>query len=197
VKEPARPEVYISYLQAPWTSEYLVVRSRSETEPLVAALREAVATVDPDLPLTGASTMDERFSTSLAGGRVVVALMIIFAVMALSMGTVGLYGVIAYSATQRTSEFALRLALGAPCREILRLVVKGAMRLLLIGGVLGMALALAVARVLGSLLFGVGPYDPVTFTTVLLVLVAAVLAASYVPARRATKVDPMVALRHE
>ena len=147
--------------------------------------------------MTSVSTMDERFSTSLAGRRVVVALMIIVALMALSMGTVGLYGVIAYSASQRTTEFALRLALGAPCREILRLVAKGAMRLLLIGGALGMALALVVSRLLGSILFGVSPYDPITFTTVLLVLLAAVLVASYVPAWRATKVDPMVALRHE
>ena len=197
VNEPSDPEVYVSYLQAPWTSEYLVVRSRSDTEPLVAAVRKAVGAVDPDLPLTSVSTMDERFSTSLAGRRVVVALMIIFALMALSMGTVGLYGVIAYSASQRTTEFALRLALGAPCREILRLVAKGAMRLLLIGGALGMALALVVSRLLGSILFGVSPYDPITFTTVLLVLLAAVLVASYVPAWRATKVDPMVALRHE
>ncbi len=197
LNEPSSPEVYISYLQAPWTSEYLVVRSRSETEPLLAALRKAVAAVDPDLPLTSVSTMDERFSSSLAGGRVVVALMMIFALMALSMGTVGLYGVIAYSATQRTTEFALRLALGAPRREIFRLVANGAMRLLLIGGTLGMALALTVARLLGSTLFGVRSYDPVTFATVVLVLLAAVLAASYVPARRATKVDPMVALRYE
>jgi putative ABC transport system permease protein len=197
LNEPSSPEVYISYLQAPWTSEYLVVRSRSETEPLLAALRKAVAAVDPDLPLTSVSTMDERFSSSLAGGRVVVALMMIFALMALLMGTVGLYGVIAYSATQRTTEFALRLALGAPRREIFRLVAKGAMRLLLIGGALGMALALTVARLLASTLFAVRSYDPVTFATVVLVLLAAVLAASYVPARRATKVDPMVALRYE
>ena len=197
VNEPSSPEIYISYLQAPWTSEYLLVRSRSETEPLVAALRNALRAIDPDLPLTSVSTMDERFSTSLAGGRVVVALMLIFALMALSMGSVGLYGVISYSVTQRTTEFALRLALGAPRREILRLVANGVLQLLLIGGALGMALALGVARLLGSMIFGVSPYDPVTFATVALVLLAVVLAASYLPARRATKVDPMVALRYE
>jgi putative ABC transport system permease protein len=197
VNEPSSPEIYISYLQAPWTSEYLLVRSRSEAEPLVAALRNALRAIDPDLPLTSVSTMKERFSTSLAGGRVVVALMIIFAVMALSMGSVGLYGVISYSVTQRTTEFAVRLALGASHREILRLVANGAVRLLLVGGALGMALALGVARLLGSMIFGVSPYDPVTFTTVALVLLAVVLTASYLPARRATKVDPMVALRYE
>jgi len=197
VNEPSNPETYIPYLQAPWTSEYLVVRSRSETEPLVTAVRKALRAVDPDLPLTNVSTMDERFSSSLAGGRVVVALMVIFALMALSMGSVGLYGVICYSATQRTAEFALRLALGAPQREILRLVASGALRLLLIGGALGMAMALGMVRLLSGAIFGVSPYDPVTFVTVTLALLAAVLTASYLPARRATKVDPMVALRYE
>jgi putative ABC transport system permease protein len=197
LNEPSSPEIYVSYLQAPWTSEYLVVRSRSETEPLVATIRNALRAIDPDLPLTRASTMDERFSNSLAGGRVVVALMVIFALMALSMGSVGLYGVISYSVTQRTTEFAVRLALGAPQREILRLVANGALRLLLIGGAIGMALALGVARLLSSAIFGVSPYDPLTFATVVLVLLAVVLTASYLPARRATKVDPMVALRYE
>jgi len=197
VNEPSSPEIYIPYLQAPWTSEDLVVRSHSEIEPLVTALRKALRAIDPDLPLTNVSTMDERFSTALAGGRVVVALMVIFAFMALSMGSVGLYGVISYSATQRTAEFALRLALGAPRREILRRVASGALRLLLIGGVIGMALALGVVRLLGSMIFGISPYDPVTFATVALVLLAVVLTASYLPARRAMKVDPMVALRYE
>jgi putative ABC transport system permease protein len=197
VSEPSNPEIYISYLQAPWTSEYLLVRSRSETEPLVAAVRSAVSAVDPDLPLTSVSTMGDRLSSALAGGRVVVVLMAIFALMALLMGSVGLYGVISYSVTQRTAEFALRLALGAPHREIFRLVANGALRLLLIGGAFGMALAVGVARLLGSMLFGVSPYDPVTFATVALVLLAVVLTASYLPARRATKVDLMVALRYE
>jgi putative ABC transport system permease protein len=197
VNEPSSPEIYVSYLQAPWTSEYLLVRSRSETEPLVAALRNALRAIDPDLPLTSVSTMDERFSTSLAGGRVVVALMLIFAVMALSMGSVGLYGVISYSVTQRTTEFALRLALGAPPRDVFRLVANGALRLLLVGGSLGMALALGVVRLLRSTIFGVSPYDPLTFATVALVLLGVVLTASYRPARRATKVDPMMALRYE
>ena len=197
VNEPSSPEVYISYRQAPWTDEYLLVRSRSETEPLVAAVRNALRAVDPDLPLTRVSTMDDRLSNSLAGGRVVVVLMAIFALVALLMGSVGLYGVISYSVTQRTAEFALRLALGASHGAIFRLVAKRALRLLLIGGALGMAMALAVGRLLGSMIFGISPYDPFTFLTVPLTLLAVVLAASYLPARRAMKVDPMVALRCE
>jgi putative ABC transport system permease protein len=197
VNEPSSPEIYIPYLQAPWSSEYLLVRSRSGTASLVAAVRKAVTTVDPDLPLTEVSTMDERLSMALAGGRVVVGLMVIFAFMALSMGSVGLYGVISYSVDQRTAEFALRLALGAPESEVLRLVATGAFRLLLVGGTVGMALALGMARLLSSSIVGISPYDPLTFATVTLVLLAVVLAASYLPARRAIKVDPMVALRYE
>ena len=197
MNEPSSPEIYIPCLQAPWSSEYLLVRSRSGATSLVAAVRKAVSAVDADLPLTGVSTMDERLSMSLAGGRVVVALMVIFAFMALSMGSVGLYGVISYAAAQRTGEFALRLALGAPQREVLRLVASGALRLLLVGGAVGMALALGMARLLSSSIFGISPYDPLTFATVTLVLLAVVLAASYLPARRAIKVDPMVALRYE
>ncbi len=197
LKEPSNPEIYIPYPQGPWTSEYLLVRSRSDTEPLVAAVRNSLHAVDSDLPLTRVSTMDERLSNSLAGGRVVVVLMAIFALLALLMGSVGLYGVISYTVTQRTSEFALRLALGAPHVAIFRLVANGALRLLLIGGALGMAMALAVARLLGSMIFEVGRYDPITFLGVPLVLLAVVLIASYLPARRATKVDPMVALRYE
>jgi putative ABC transport system permease protein len=197
VSEPSSPEIYIPYLQAPWSSENLLVRSGSGTASLVASVRKAVSAVDPDLPLTGVSTMDERLSMALAGGRVVVALMVIFAFMALSMGSVGLYGVISYAAAQRTTEFALRLAIGAPEREVLRLVAQGAFRLLLVGGAVGMALALGMARLLSSSIFGISPYDPLTFAIVTLVLLAVVLAASYLPARRATKVDPMVALRYE
>jgi len=197
VNEPSSPEIYVSYLQAPWTSEYLVVRSRTETEPLVAAIRNSLSAIDPDLPFTSVSTMDERLSRSLAGGRVVVALMAIFALLALAMGSVGLYGVISYAATQRTTEFAVRLALGASPREVFRLVMKGAVRLLLIGGSLGMALALGAARLLSNAIFGISPYDPLTFVTVVLVLLLVVLIASYLPARRATRVGPMVALRYE
>lgn len=197
VNEPSSPEIYIPYLQAPWTDEYLLVRSGSETEPLVAAVRNAVRAVDQDLPLTSVGTMDERLSMALAGGRVVVVLMAIFAIFALLMGSVGLYGVISYSVAQRAPEFALRLALGASQHAVFRLVANGALRLLLIGGGVGLALALGVARLMGSMIYGVSPYDPLTLVAVPLVLLAVVLIASYMPARRATKVDPMEALRYE
>jgi putative ABC transport system permease protein len=197
LSEPSSPAVFMSYLQAPRSSEYLVVRSPGAVGPLLAALRSALGAVDPDLPLTSASTMDERLSRSLAGGRVVTTMMLVFALMALAMGNVGLYGVIAYSVTQRTSEFALRMALGASRRDILELVAKETLRLLALGGVIGLALALAVAHSLRGAIYGISPYDPLTFATVGLILLAVILIASYVPARRAISVDPMMALRYE
>jgi predicted permease len=197
LNEPSNPEIYVSYLQSSGASDYLLVRSRSETGPLVTALRNAIRTIDPDLPLTSVSTMEDRLSSSLAGGRIVMVLMVIFALVALLMGSVGLFGVISYSVTQRTPEFALRLALGAPRRAIFRLVANSALRLLLIGGTVGMAFALGIAHLLRSVIFGVSPYDPVTFVTVPLVLLAVVLTASYLPGRRATKADLVAALRHE
>jgi putative ABC transport system permease protein len=197
LNERSNPEIYLPYLQAPWTSEYLLVRSRGRTEQTVAAVRDALRAVDPDLPLTGIRTMDERYSDARAGGRVVVALMLIFAFIALAMGSAGLYGVVAYSVAQRTPEFAVRLALGAPKREIPQLVAMGVMRLLLVGGGIGLVGALGAASLMRSLVYGISTYDPVTFGSVLLVLFVVVLAASFIPARRATKVDPMVALRYE
>jgi putative ABC transport system permease protein len=192
----SNPAVYVPYLQAPWASEYLLVRS-GQTGETVAAVRKALRTLDPDLPLTRIRTMGERYSDARAGGRVVVALMLIFAFMALAMGSAGLYGVVSYSVAQRTPEFAVRLALGASKREIGRLVAKGALRLLLVGGGIGVVGALGAARLLRSLVYGISVYDPVTFGSVLLVLLLVVLAASFIPARRATRVDPMVALRYE
>ncbi len=197
LKERSNPEIYIPYLQAPWTSEYLLVRSHRQTEQIVTAVRDALRAVDPDLPLTGIRTMDERYSDARAGGRVVAALMVIFAFIALVMGSAGLYGVVSYSVVQRTPEFAVRLALGAPKHEIRRLVTNGALRLLLVGGGIGMVGALGAASLLRNLVYGISAYDPVTFATVPLVLLIVVLAASFVPTRRATKVDPIVALRYE
>lgn len=195
--EPSHPQIYASYLQAPEPGEYLVVRSGVGSQALVDSVHEAVRSIDPDLPLTDISTMDERRARAFVGGRVVVSLMIVFAFIALSMGAAGLYGVISYSVSQRTTEFALRLALGAPHHEIFRLIATDAFRLLVIGGSIGMALALGVTRILGSMIVGVSPHDPLTLVTVALVLLVVVLTASYLPARRAMKADPMVALRYE
>jgi putative ABC transport system permease protein len=195
--EPSSPGIYLSYLQAARSGEYVVIRSQGESAPLISALRKAVSTIDPNLPLTSVSTMHERFSRSLAGRQIVVTLMTVFALIALAMGSVGLYGVISYSATQRTGEFAVRIALGAQRRQIFGLVAHDVLHLLAVGGATGMALGLGAGRLLRGLMFGISPYDPITFLAVALILLLVVLSASYVPARRATKVDPMVALRYE
>jgi putative ABC transport system permease protein len=197
LNEPIQPQIFASYLQAPTASEYLVVRSTVAPQQIVGPVREAVRSLDADLPLSNVSTMDERLAQALVGGRVVVSLMVIFAFVALVMGGAGLYGVVSYSTSQRMTEFAVRLALGASRREIFRLITKSALRLLLIGGGIGALLVLGMTRLLSRMIFGISPYDPITLMTVSLVLLAVVLAASFVPARRAMKADPLVVLRYE
>ena len=125
------------------------------------------------------------------------SLLVIFALVAFAMGSAGLYGVISYSASRRTAEFAMRIALGAPRREIFRLVAGGALQLLLIGGGIGVVLVFGVSQVFKTAIFGVSFYDPAVLTAVPLVLLAVVLAASYLPARRAMTVDPVAVLRYE
>jgi predicted permease len=193
--EPSAPEIYTPYSQAPASGQYLVLRSAKDARLPVEAVQQAIGAVNPDVPLTDISTMDERLDRSLAGRRVVVSLVVIFALLALVMGSAGLYGAISYLVTQRTGEFALRMALGASRREILRLVTSRALRLLLIGGTLGLALSLGATRFLRGMISGVSPYDPIAFLTVTVVLLAVVLLASYLPARRATNIDPTTALR--
>ena len=195
--EPPHPQMYASYMQAPISGEYLAVRSSLPEQQILESVRDALRTIDPELPMTEVSTMEKRLSRPIVGGRVVVSLLVIFAFVALAMGSAGLYGVISYSASRRTAEFAMRMALGAPRREIFRLVAGGALQLLLIGGGIGAMLAFGVSQALRKAIFGVSIYDPVVLIAVPLALLAVVLAASYLPARRAMMVDPVVALRYE
>jgi len=153
--------------------------------------------VDKDLPVSKPTTMDQIRSDSIAQPRVTALLLGLFAALALLLASVGLYGVMARSVTERTHEIGVRMALGAQRPEVFRLVVGQGMTLALSGAGLGLAGALAVTRALTSFLYGVRPTDPLTFTAVALVLGGVALLASYIPARRATKVDPMVALRYE
>jgi len=194
---PTLPEVYLSYLQAPWTSEYLMVRSRVDTAPLTAALRVVLREIDPDQPLTEIRTMRERYRDALAGARLSTTMLGVFAVVALLLGGIGLYGIVSYSVSQRTSEFALRMALGAKRHEIFRLVRNRALTLVLIGGAIGLPLALCVSLLVRASLYGISPISALTFSPVALIHVMATLTASCFPAWRATEVDPMVALRCE
>ncbi len=192
-----RAESYVTYTQ--WPSRYttLVVRSGLDSSGLAASVQREVQAVDADIPLYDIKTMREVLDGSLASRRFNTALLALFAVLAVLLAGVGLYGVMAYMVTQRTHEIGVRMALGARRRDVLRLVVGQGMTLTLVGVALGVAGALALTRVLSTLLVGVAVTDPWTFGAVALLLSAVAFVACYVPARRAARVDPMVALRCE
>ena len=197
VKAEARPTMYVPAEQSPWETMTLVVRSSGDPTALAGALREEVLAVDKDQPLSEIATMEHYFAKAVAPQRFNLMLVGLFAALALSLATVGVYGVIAYSVTQRAQEMGVRLALGANSRDILRLIIGQAMRVSLVGVGLGLVAAIGLTRVMSSLLFEVSATDPVVFVGLALVLIAVTLVASYIPARRATKVDPLEALRYE
>lgn len=197
VKAEARPTMYVPANQSPWESMTLVVRSSGDPGALTAALREQVLSVDKDQPLSEVATMEQLFSKAVAPQRFNLMLVGLFAGLALLLATVGVYGVIAYSVTQRAQEMGVRLALGASSRDILRLVIGQAMRTSLLGVGLGLIAAVGLTRVMTSLLFEVSTTDPVVFAALSALLIGVTLIASYIPARRATKVDPLEALRYE
>jgi hypothetical protein len=170
---------------------------RAGSESLMNEVRRAVGSVDADLPLYQVHTLEYYDTKSMARTSFTMVMLALAGGMALLLGAVGLFGVIAYSVSQRTHEIGIRMALGAQKREVLRLVVSGGMSLTVIGVGIGIAAAFALTRFLSSLLYGVKPTDPLTFTVVSLILISVALAACYFPGRRATKVDPIIALRYE
>jgi putative ABC transport system permease protein len=196
-------EMYIPYRQAsefsmlPMRFPTLSIRTAVDPMSLVPAVRKAVWSVDKDVPIYWIMTLEQLDSDRLTPQRLVMLLMGMFATLALVLAAVGLYGVSAYSATQRTHEIGIRRTLGARSSDVLKLVVKQSMILTLVGVGIGLAGSLALTKVMASQLFGVSPTDPATFVGVSLLLSGVVLLACYFPARRATRVDPMVALRYE
>ncbi|HXU35020.1 MAG TPA: ABC transporter permease [Blastocatellia bacterium] len=201
LESDARPCVYLPYSQFPASSMSLVVRtavdSRAESKTLVPAIRSEVWAIDKDQPVTDVKTMDEYVSDSVSPRRANALLLAVFAALALALASIGVYGVMAYSVAQRVREIGIRMALGAQRSDVVRLIVGSAMTLVFAGVGIGLASALALSRVLSSLLYGVSATDPMTFAFVSVLLVCLAWFASYIPARRATKVDPMIALRHE
>jgi predicted permease len=193
------PEVYLSYLQDPFAWPYLTLLVHTSFDPakLAGNIQSAVWSVEKDLPITSVVTMERIRSRSIAQPRLTALLLSVFAGLALILAAVGIYGVMAYSVTQRTHEMGLRMALGARASDVLALVIGQGMLLAVIGVGLGLAGALAMTRVLEKFLWGVRPTDPAVFIALSLLLGAVATLASYVPARRATHVDPMVALRYE
>ena len=202
VASPPVPEIYLPYLRNPWGHMVLVARARTDPRALIPGLRRAILGVDPATVLTsgtfgGFAVIDEVRDGGLAGQRFNMLLLGGFALSALLLSAVGVYGLMAYSVSQRSREMGIRLALGARRRDVLRLVLGGGGRLVLAGLVAGLAGALAATRLASSLLFGVSATDPMTFAVMTLVLAAVALLACYLPARRASRVDPVTALRSE
>lgn len=178
-------------------SRYFVARTASDPARMIAAITEEIRELDPELPVYDVSTMEQRLHDGLARRRFSMFLLGVFAAFAVVLASIGIYGVMTYWVNQRTHEIGIRMALGAGQRNILRLVIRQALVLVSFGIVAGLAGAFALTRVMSSLLFGVSATDRFTFIMISLLLGAVALLASYIPARRATKVDPMVALRHE
>jgi putative ABC transport system permease protein len=189
--------VYVSYRQVPRPSMVLVLHSTVSPVSLAKALRETVREVDPALPIYQVMTMNERLSNSVSDRRLNLTLLGSFAALALLLAIIGVYGVISYVVTGRTHEVGIRMALGAQRADVLALFIRQGMLLVLIGVGLGLVGALALTQLMSTLLFGVAPDDPMTFASGAILLSLTALFACYVPARRAAKVDPLVALRHE
>jgi putative ABC transport system permease protein len=176
---------------------YLVVNTEVEPLSLAGSVRQAVWEVDKDQPVSSVATMEEVLSDSIARQRFSMLLLAIFAGVALVLAAVGIYGVMSCSVAQRTHEIGIRMALGAQTGAVLKLAVGYGLKLVIPGLVIGLVIAFALTRVMTSLLFGVTPTDPATFTLISLILLVVALVASYIPARRATKVDPIIALRYQ
>jgi putative ABC transport system permease protein len=197
----ADPAIYVPHAQNTWPhalrSSFVVVRTSGDPHGLSAAVRGELRAIDPSLAVTQVRTMEEIIGESLAPRRFSAALLAVFAALAGALAAVGIYGVMAYSVAERRHEIGIRMALGARRSEIVRMVLAGGGRLAAVGVVIGLIGAAALTRLMAGLLYGVGASDPPTFALAALVLAGVALAACLVPARRATKVDPMVALRSE
>jgi putative ABC transport system permease protein len=198
LEKDVRPQTYESYLQYEAFSDLrIVLRGKSSPENLVTALQTSVHALDAQLPVTRVRTMEQVMSQSMAPRRFYLILIVVFAVSAIVLAAVGLYGVVAHAVEQRTREIGIRMSLGAARYDVLKLLLGWALSLAAQGVIAGIVGSLAVTRLLSGFLFGIRSTDPVTFLAVPLLLAIIALVASYIPARQATKVDPLVALRYE
>jgi putative ABC transport system permease protein len=192
------PHMYFSYLQENWTSMSLVVRAHSgDPLKLAAPIRAELAAIDKNQPVHSFKALEAAVSDLVTPQRFTTLLLAGFAALAALLAAVGLYGVISYAVTQRTREIGIRMALGADSRTVMRMVIRQGLTLAIIGVGIGLAASFALTRLLTTLLFGVSTTDPGVFVAIALVLTGVALGACFLPARRATKVDPMVALRYE
>jgi putative ABC transport system permease protein len=197
---PAGTEIYLPYRQAQasgFRSMYAVIRGRGDPRPMAGSVRRVLNRLDPALPIAQVRLMDDVMSAAQSRPRFLTLLLGLFSGVALAIATVGIYGVISYSVARRSKEFGLRMALGAQSSDVLSLVMKQGAMLALLGVGVGLVAAFALTRLMSTLLFGVTPTDPVTFASVSIILAGVALAACYIPARRATRVDPIQTLRYE
>ncbi len=195
--DDASPEIYAPQAQSPFGTMILVVRTANDPRTIVEAARRRVLTLDKNTPIYHVETLDQFFAQSVEVPRFITALLGGFAGLALVLACLGIYGVISYTVAQRTREIGIRLAVGAHSGDVLWMVIREGLRPALAGIVIGILGALRLTRLLSSLLFGIRSADPVTFAAVAVILTGVALLACYIPARRATKVEPMVALRYE
>jgi putative ABC transport system permease protein len=192
-----RPQLYFPYPQKFWGRMAVVARTSVDAKIFAAAMREAVWAIDKDQPITNIETMEQYLADSVSQRRFNLIMLAAFSVIALMLAAVGLYGVMSYSVTQRTHEIGIRMALGASRSDVLRMVVGQGLKLTAAGISIGLAGAFLLTRLMESLLYGVSATDPAIYAALSILLTAVALAACFVPARRATKVDPGVALRYE
>jgi len=198
MQENALPTVYASLLQHDFSlSPSITIRAAGDPTLLVSSIRGILAQIDKNVPMARVMTMNEIMSSSVAQPRLEAILLGFFGSLALLLAGIGIYGVIAYSVSQRTSEIGIRMALGASRFSVLRMVLSQGLRLASMGLGIGLVLALALTRLMSGILFGISPTDPATFVAILVILAIIALLACFLPARRATRVDPMVALRYE
>jgi putative ABC transport system permease protein len=195
--QPVTMQMYEPCAQRPWSAMTLLLRAAARPDTLAPAARRAILAIDPGQPVSEVRTLQAIVDLSTAQRRFTLVLLTLFALVALVLASVGLYGVVAYSVTQRTHEIGVRMALGAQRGEILALVLRQGMGMTLWGLLAGLLGAAALARVMSGLLFGVSAHDPITFAATVLILSTVALGAIWVPARRATRVEPTSALRYE
>jgi putative ABC transport system permease protein len=195
--EAVEPIAYSPYAQHPWSNISLIIRGTQEPTRLASAVRSEVQALDPNLPVSNITPLDQMIYERTSPKRLMTYILAVFALIALLLASIGVYGVMSYAVTQRTQEIGVRMALGAQALDVLKLVVKHGMTMALVGVAIGLAGAYALTRLLANLLFKVTPTDLATFAVVTIALIVVALVACYIPARRATKVDPLVALRYE
>jgi predicted permease len=195
--QEASVQYYLPHRQSPTENVILSVRTDAEPESMTTAVRGVIQSADKELPVYSVGTMEQLMADSTSQRRFATILLGIFALVALILAAVGLFGVMSYTVAQRTHEIGIRVALGAQTLDVVKLIIRQGMTLVLTGAVIGLMAAFGLTRLMKSLLFGIGETDTTTFVIIPLLLVVVAMLACYIPARRATKVDPMIALRHQ